>query len=58
LSLVHTNAPEKAEALRLAALPCFPEGIKPYTADVTPVIGSHIGPGGVGFIAVKASANN
>lgn len=54
LHLVHTNAPEKAEDLRQAALELFPQNTKPYSVDVTPVIGSHIGPGAAGFVFVTA----
>ena len=54
-AIVHTHAqPERiAELLALAA------GLLPktdiLTADITPVIGAHIGPGAVGFAVVAAS---
>lgn len=54
LHLVHTNAPEKAEELRREALELFPQTVSPYSVDVTPVIGSHIGPGAAGFVFVTA----
>ena len=54
LSVVHTNAPEAAEALRQQAKKLFPEGEKSYTVEVTPVIGTHVGPGAVGLVAVQA----
>jgi DegV family protein with EDD domain len=52
LVLVHTGAPEKAEALRQEAQHLFPEDRAPLSAEVTPVIGAHIGPGAVGFVAI------
>lgn len=54
LNLLHIDAPEKAEALRSAALVYFPEISDVRTIDVSPVIGSHLGPGAVGFAAVAA----
>ena len=54
LALVHTHAPEEAEALARQASRLIPEGTPHLSAEVTPVIGTHIGPGVVGFIAVKA----
>lgn len=55
IALVHTNAPEKAELLREQAQSILSKVKKAYSMDVTPVIGSHLGPGAVGFVAVKAS---
>lgn len=52
LVLVHTGAPEKAEALRQEAQHLFPEDKVALSAEVTPVIGAHIGPGAVGFVAI------
>ena len=54
LALVHTHAPEEAEALGLEASYLDPEGVLSLSAEVTPVIGTHIGPGAVGFVAIKA----
>jgi DegV family protein with EDD domain len=55
LSLVHTHAPERAELLRRQAQHLFPEGGPQFSAEVTPVIGAHIGPRSVGFVCVTAS---
>jgi DegV family protein with EDD domain len=52
LAVVHTNAPDKAEALRQQAQQLFPAGEEPLFAWVTPVIGAHVGPGAVGLVAV------
>lgn len=54
LALVHTHAPERAESLGQQARTLFPEGRTPLSAEVTPVIGVHIGPGAVGFVAIQA----
>lgn len=55
LALVHTHAPDAAEALRQQAEHLFPAKGMPLSAEVTPVIGAHIGPGAVGFVAIQAS---
>ncbi|MFP3852933.1 MAG: DegV family protein [Anaerolineales bacterium] len=47
LALVHTNAPEQAQALRERILPWLPEREIPVL-NITPVIGVHIGPGAAG----------
>jgi DegV family protein with EDD domain len=54
LALVHTHVPERVETLRQQAQHLFPESNMPLVAEVTPVIGAHVGPGAVGFVAVKA----
>lgn len=54
LVLVHTHHTERARQLRAQAGHLFPDGASDLTAEVTPVIGSHIGPGAVGFIAIKS----
>ncbi|KAF0112349.1 MAG: degV family protein [Chloroflexi bacterium] len=55
LAFVHSNAPERAESLWKEAAPFYAGSTKPWSVDVTPLIGSHIGPGAVGFVAVTAS---
>lgn len=54
LTLVHTHALQKAQLLRQQAAHLFPDGREPMIAEVTPVIGTHIGPGAVGFVAIQA----
>ncbi len=54
LALVHTNAPDKIAELRERARHLFPGDSEPLEAEVTPVIGAHIGPGAVGFACVSA----
>jgi DegV family protein with EDD domain len=56
LALVHTHAPERAEALRRRALHLFPDGVSSLSEEVTPVIGSHVGPGAVGLVGVQAKS--
>lgn len=55
LSLVHTHAPQLISELRDRARQFFPEGKEPPEVEVTPVIGTHIGPGAAGFACVSAS---
>ena len=52
LTLLHTNAPELAESLldRLDGLN-RPDSIRQINA--TPILGTHVGPGAVGFVAVQ-----
>lgn len=49
IALVHTNAPDEAQALYRRAKHLFPKDEKPLSVDVTPVLGTNIGPGVVGF---------
>jgi DegV family protein with EDD domain len=51
-ALLHTNAHEKAELLKKRIATLLPEG-RIYSMDITPVIGSHIGPGAVGYAVVS-----
>jgi DegV family protein with EDD domain len=44
LALVHTHAPERAEALYQQARHLFPTDEAPLSGEVTPVIGAHVGP--------------
>lgn len=53
LAVVHTHAPEKVEALRRHATSLLPED-QIIVADITPVIGAHIGPGAAGYAVVGA----
>jgi DegV family protein with EDD domain len=54
LALVHTHAPKEAEALGRKASYLAPRSGLSLSAEVTPIIGTHIGPGAVGFVAIKA----
>jgi DegV family protein with EDD domain len=54
LALVHTHALERVQALRQETRHLFPTEDAPLCEEVTPVIGAHVGPGAVGFVAVRA----
>ena len=54
LALVHTNAPQEAQTLYQRAKHLFPTPEEPLSVDVTPVLGTHIGPGVVGFTCITA----
>ncbi len=55
IALLHTNAQEKAGEFLKKISEFVPEG-KIYSMDITPVIGSHIGPGAIGFAIVSKRA--
>ncbi len=50
LALLHSNAPQDARALQQAHL--HPVAFPPLLVNITPVLGTHVGPQGVGFVAV------
>lgn len=52
LSVVHTHSLERAAHLRELAQHLFPAGESSFTGEVTPTIGSHIGPGAAGFVCI------
>ena len=52
VALVHTHALEKAKALHRKAQPLLPDG-EILSVDITPVFGTHLGPGAVGFACVS-----
>jgi DegV family protein with EDD domain len=51
VALIHTHAPDRVVELRKRAAHLLPDG-NILTAEITPVIGAHIGPGVVGFAVV------
>jgi DegV family protein with EDD domain len=51
-AFVHTNAQNRVNAFRERAFPFLPSGEEPMIAAVTPVIGTHVGPGAVGFSCI------
>jgi DegV family protein with EDD domain len=53
VALVHTHALAEAELLRQSARHLLPEG-EILSVNVTPVLGTHLGPGAVGFACVSA----
>ncbi|MBN1955926.1 MAG: DegV family protein [Anaerolineae bacterium] len=54
LSFAHTQALKKIEVLRQRVSHLVPGNEEPFCAQVTPVIGAHIGPNAVGLICVVA----
>ncbi|MFN2292088.1 MAG: DegV family protein [Anaerolineae bacterium] len=54
LIVVHTHDRARADALHERARDLFPQDALVSSAEVTPVIGVHIGPGAAGFVAVQA----
>ena len=50
-ALLHTNAAEKAETIRLKVSEWLPDS-EFYSMDITPVIGAHLGPGAVGYAII------
>ena len=53
VALVHTHALDRAEELRQKVQHLLPEG-ELLSVDITPVFGTHLGPGAVGFACVTA----
>jgi DegV family protein with EDD domain len=58
LALVHTNAADRAATLWGQAKGYFPRITDPLSVDVTPVLGTHLGPGAVGFACVAIGSNS
>jgi DegV family protein with EDD domain len=55
-AVVHTDAPEKAQRFLEKARPYIGTDRSVESAAVTPVIGSHIGPGSFGFACLSREA--
>ena len=53
LAIVHTHAPERVAELRSLSAHLFPAD-DILAADITPVVGSHLGPGAFGFVVLSA----
>lgn len=54
VSIVHTQALETAKWLYQKAQSFVPANNKPYIQSVTPVVGSHVGPNGIGLVCVTS----
>jgi len=54
VALLHAHAPDRAEEFRYQIQHLIPQDIAPFSVEVTPVIGAHVGPGAVGLVCVKA----
>jgi DegV family protein with EDD domain len=55
LAVAHARAAERAEELYQKVLHLLPGGEKPMIIEVTPALGTHVGPGTVGLLSVKGT---
>jgi len=53
VAYLHTTAEERLHEFQTQTARFVPSGYKPLVAEVTPVIGAHVGPGGIGLVAVR-----
>ncbi len=53
LAIMHTNCLEKAQAIRKKIEHLLPNR-KIWVGEATPVLGTHVGPGGIGLVCVRA----
>jgi DegV family protein with EDD domain len=53
LAIMHTNCLEKAQSLRAKVEHLLPNR-KIWMGEATPVLGSHVGPGGIGLVCVRS----
>jgi DegV family protein with EDD domain len=53
LAVLHAGIQEEAEALQEAVRAYFPEEDEPSPVQITPVLGSHLGVGALGFAAIS-----
>ncbi len=51
LAILHTNAEERAHQFLADFIPSLET--EPLVVNITPVVGAHIGPKGIGFVAIK-----
>lgn len=56
-ALLHTNAAEKAEEFKNKIIEILPSS-NILSVDITPVLGTHLGPGAVGFVVVSKNQIN
>ena len=54
IALLHTATPTGVQELREMAAYLFPGETAPIAVEVTPTIGAHVGPGGLGFACMAA----
>jgi DegV family protein with EDD domain len=54
MAVIHVNAPEAAEALRLRAEHLLPKDQATIVANITPAIGTHLGLGATGFACISS----
>jgi DegV family protein with EDD domain len=56
LAVAHTHARERAEELIQRIGHLFPIGEKPLVIEATPALGTHVGPGTLGLMCIRASS--
>ncbi len=56
LAVIHVNAPNEAEKLRVRARHLFPKQATPIVATITPAIGTHLGLGAIGFACISSGS--
>jgi DegV family protein with EDD domain len=54
LALLHTHSADKLESFRQQSEFLNPGGVSPLAVEVTPAIGAHVGPGGLGIACITA----
>jgi DegV family protein with EDD domain len=54
VAYLHTAAQDRLNEFKDQTAQFIPPGFSPITGEVTPVIGVHVGPGGIGLVAVHA----
>jgi DegV family protein with EDD domain len=52
IALLHTHAPDKLEAFRQQTQHLYSADHQPLAVEVTPAIGAHVGPGGLGIACI------
>jgi DegV family protein with EDD domain len=55
VAFLHTNAADRMAQFRTQVAHLIPAGESPVVGEVTPVIGSHVGPGAIGLVCVSAA---
>ena len=55
LAIAHAHAAGHAEELYQKVVNSFPLGEKPMIIEVTPALGTHVGPGAVAFLCIKGA---
>jgi DegV family protein with EDD domain len=56
IALVHANFREKLDTMKMALANTLQTGLNPIIGEVTPAIGVHTGPGGIGLVVVTKEA--
>lgn len=54
IALLHTHAPDRLDEFRQQTEHLYPAGSRPLAVEVTPAIGAHVGPGGLGLACITA----